>query len=185
MLILLSRLPVFDKDFGNSLSHDLDLLAIAKKLKFFTNLPLGQNLLLIQQLLVRFDARIEGFDAALINLVKNAGCLSSTRFKDYVKKAGKANLKLAAKYEDNNVALEEIDPHAVYPTSIYRHCDGLTLATADSQTIEAVMSTTLTTTIKITRGVLDPKNRILADVYQPLGRCVALIDDKVVAHYGK
>ena len=48
MLILLSRLPVFDKDFGNALSHDLDLLAIAKKLKFFTNLPLGQNLLLIQ-----------------------------------------------------------------------------------------------------------------------------------------
>ena len=47
------------------------------------------------------------------------------------------------------------------------------------------MSTTLTTTIKITRDVLDPKNRILADVYQPLGRCVALIDDKVAPIYGK
>ena len=47
------------------------------------------------------------------------------------------------------------------------------------------MSTTLTTTIKITRGVLDPENRILADYYQPLGRCVALIDDKVVGLYGK
>ena len=185
MLILLSRLPVFDKDFANTLSHDLDLLAIAKKLKFYTNLPLVQNLLLIQQLLQRFDVRIEGYDSALINLVKNAGKFSSIRFKDYVKKEGKTVLKHAAKYEDNNAALEEIDPHAVYPTSIYRHCDGLTLATADSQTIEAVMSTTLTTTIKITRDVLDPKNRILADVYQPLGRCVALIDDKVVPHYGK
>lgn len=41
MLILLSRLPVFDKDFANTLSHDLDLLAIAKKLKYYTNLPLG------------------------------------------------------------------------------------------------------------------------------------------------
>lgn len=48
MLILLSRLPVFDKDFANTLSHDLDLLAIAKKLKYYTNLPLGQNCLLIQ-----------------------------------------------------------------------------------------------------------------------------------------
>lgn len=83
------------------------------------------------------------------------------------------------------MALETIDPHAVYPTSIYRHCDGLTLATSDSATIEAVMSTTLTTTIKITNNVLDHSNRILADVYQPLGRCVALIDDKVSPLYGK
>lgn len=186
MLISLSRLPVFDKEFANTLSHDLDLLAIAKKLKFFTNLPLGQNLLLIQQVLQRYDVRNEGFDSALINLVKSGhGKLSSTRFKDFVKNDGKTLLKHAAKFEENNVALEEIDPHAVYPTSIYRHCDGLTLATSDSQTIEAVMSTTLTTTIKITRGVLDVENRILADVYQPLGRCVALIDDKVVAIYGK
>lgn len=48
LLTLLSRLPVFDKKFSNSLSHDLELLAIAKKLKYYTNLPLGQVLLLIQ-----------------------------------------------------------------------------------------------------------------------------------------
>lgn len=47
------------------------------------------------------------------------------------------------------------------------------------------MSTTLTTTIKIVNGVLETANRILADVYQPLGRCVALIDDKVAVHYSK
>ena len=41
LLVFLSRLPVFDKDFANSLSHDLDLLALAKKLKFYTNLPIG------------------------------------------------------------------------------------------------------------------------------------------------
>lgn len=99
MLILLSRLPVFDKDFANTLSHDLDLLAIAKKLKFYTNLPLGQNLLLIQQLLQRFDVRVEGYDSALINLVRNAGKFSSIRFKDYVKNEGKSTLKHAAKYE--------------------------------------------------------------------------------------
>merc|ERR1719436_1964843 len=93
-------------------------------------------------------------------------------------------MKFARKYLENARELEFIDPHAVYPTSIYRHCDGLTLATQDSQTIEAVMSTTLTTTIKITNHVLDPKNRLLADVYEPLGRCVALIDDKIVRLYG-
>jgi len=59
------------------------------------------------------------------------------------------------------------------------------MATPDSQTIEAVMSTNITTTIKITRGILDPKNKILAEVYKPLGRCVAVIDDKVEKLFGK
>jgi hypothetical protein len=33
LLILLSRLPVFSKEFSSALSHDLDLLALGKKLK--------------------------------------------------------------------------------------------------------------------------------------------------------
>eukprot|EP00913_Durusdinium_trenchii_P001499 g1387.t1 len=54
----------------------------------------------------------------------------------------------------------------------------------DSATIESVMSTTITTTIKIARDVLQPSNRLLFDVYKPLGRCVAVVDDKVEAHFG-
>ena len=71
----------------------------------------------------------------------------------------------AKKYLANDAALEKIDPHSVYPTSIYRSCNGVTLATKDSKTIEAVMSTDITTTIKITKGILDPSNKTLADVY--------------------
>merc|ERR1719336_1321370 len=87
-------------------------------------------------------------------------------------------------YNENATYLEVADPHAVYPTSIYRQCDALTLATQDASTIEAIMSTSLTTTIKITRDVLSSANRLLYDVYKPLGRCVAVIDDKVEAIYG-
>merc|ERR1719405_188944 len=87
-------------------------------------------------------------------------------------------------YLQNAEYLETADAHAVYPTSIYRQCDALTLATEDASTIEAVMSTTLTTTIKIARDVLEPSNRLLYNVYKPLGRCVAVIDDKVEAEYG-
>lgn len=47
------------------------------------------------------------------------------------------------------------------------------------------MSTTLTTTIKITRNILDSKNKILADLYKPLGRCVAVVDDKVEGLFGE
>jgi 3-dehydroquinate synthase len=86
-------------------------------------------------------------------------------------------------YVENADYLETADAHAVFPTSIYRQCDALTLATPDASTIEAVMSTSITTTIKIARNVLDPSNHLLFDVYKPLGRCVAVVDDKVDEHY--
>ena len=86
-------------------------------------------------------------------------------------------------YYDNAAYLESADSHAVYPPSIYRQCDALTLATPNASTIEAVMSTTLTTTIKIARKVLDPENPLLFDVYKPLGRCVAVVDDKVAMNF--
>jgi len=89
-----------------------------------------------------------------------------------------------AKYMENAGYLEDADAHAVYPTSIYRQCDALTLATPDAATIESVMSTTITTTIKIARNVLDPSNSLLFDVYKPLGRCVAVVDDKVDKYFG-
>ena len=182
LLIYISRLAVFEPAFAQALSHDLELLALMKKLKYFTNLPIAQNLLLIHKLADCCGRILVNFKDIVLQVIKN-NQLSLLKLKDFVA-ANAAILTNADKYLDNNAALETIDPHAVYPTSIYRQCDGLTLATPDSQTIEAVMSTTLTTTIKITRGVLDTNNTSLADVYQPLGRCVAVVDDKVFSHYG-
>merc|ERR1719410_1564363 len=56
LLVCLSRLPVFDKAFSEALSSDLVTLAVAKKLKFYTNLPVGQTVYLLDQLLQRFEA---------------------------------------------------------------------------------------------------------------------------------
>ena len=47
-----------------------------------------------------------------------------------------------------------------------RQCDGLTLATKDACTIEAVMSTAITTTIEIARDVPEPNNDLLYKVYK-------------------
>ena len=204
LLIQLSRLPVFETEHALSLQHDLDLLALTKKLKFFTNLPICQVLLLLQQLVERDGVTVPGYEVTLLRLIQDNKQVANMKMKDFVKQfRGSMNnaglyfgnmfyllhnticyLSCLGLYDDNSVALETIDPHAVYPTSIYRHSNGLTLATPDSQTIEAVMTTSLTTTIKITRGVLDPANTILANVYKPLGRCVAVVDDKVIVHYG-
>merc|ERR1719445_116932 len=56
LLVTLSRLPVFDKAFSEALKNDLVTLAVAKKLKFYTNLPVGQTVYLLDQLLQRFEA---------------------------------------------------------------------------------------------------------------------------------
>lgn len=181
MLIYLSRLPAFSKEFAEALKHNLDLLATAKKLKYFTNLSLGQNAILLKNLAAALSVPVDGMQVQVDRLFAERD-LADLRVKDYMQTQ---TWEKAKKYLENDIALEKIDPHAVYPTSIYRHCDGRTLATPDSQTIEAVMSTNITTTIKITRGILDPSNRILAEVYKPLGRCVAIIDDKVEKLFGE
>jgi len=180
MLIHLSRLPVFNKEFSEALIDNLDLLATAKKLKYFTNLSLGHNAILLKNMGEYLGTPLDIKEQ--VEKLFDQKDLGDLRLKDYMKtsKIGKAKT-----YLENDVALEKIDPHSVYPTSIYRHCDGCTMASSDSQTIEAVMSTTLTTTIKITRGILDPSNQTLAEVYKPLGRCVAVVDDKVEKLFGE
>jgi len=181
MLIYLSQLPVFSKDFAGALKHNLDLLSTAKKLKYFTNLSLGHNAILLKNLARFAGLPICGMRRQVDKLCQDK-VFSTLKVKDYMKTNP---FQLADRYLANDVALERIDPHSVYPTSIYRYCDGCVLATADSRSIEAVMTTNITTTIKITRRILEPSCRTLSEVYKPLGRCVAVVDDKVEKLYGE
>jgi len=180
-LVSLSRLPVFSKEFGIAFKDDLDLLHALKQIKYFWNLPQSQLAILMSQLAKQLDTAEAAaeFDSFLAELCNSPSHLVT------VKEISKTlPAEVHAKYMENAAYLEDADSHAVYPTSIYRQCDALTLATPDASTIESVMSTTITTTIKIARNVLDPSNHLLFDVYKPLGRCVAVVDDKVDMHFG-
>lgn len=84
-------------------------------------------------------------------------------------------------YMDNAEYLEEADPHAVYPTSIYRTCEGYVLAKPDASIIESTMSLSLTNTIKIVSGVLNPANQELRNIYKPLGRYTILRDPDYIS----
>jgi len=181
MLVNISRLPVFSKEMGRAFQNDLDLLRVLKQLKYFWNLPKSQLAILLEQVTRQtcgdeVAAPFSAFQAALA-----ATPDQKQKIKDMVHTLPS---EAQAEYRKNAVYLEVADPHAVYPTSIYRQCDALTLATKDASTIEAIMSTSITTTIKITRDVLSSANRLLYDVYKPLGRCVAVIDDKVEDLFG-
>ena len=152
LLIHVSQLPVFNEEFSQCLAYDLDILALMKKFKYYNNLPLSQILCLVQQLLEKSKAFNSSFDKSFSKLVKSSDDFFTLKFKDFCNEAT-TELSTGFLYKENQTNLETIDPHAVYPTSIYRHCNGLTLAAADSKTIEAVMSTSLTTSIKITNKV--------------------------------
>lgn len=180
-LVSVSRLPVMSKEFGSTFKDDLDLLRTLKQIKYFWNLPQSQVAILMANLAkhlesAEFAADFESFTDEL--------CKSGSHLVAIKEMSKKLPADVHAKYMANAAYLEKADAHAVYPTSIYRQCDALTLATTDAATIEAVMSTTITTTIKIARDVLKPSNHLLFDVYKPLGRCVAVVDDKVEKHFG-
>merc|ERR1711988_698086 len=180
-LVSISRLPVFSKEFGIAFKDDLDLLHALKQIKYFWNLPQSQVAILMSQLAKQlegpeFAAEFQAFTEDL--------CQSPSHLVAIKEISKQLPAAVHAKYMENAAYLEDADSHAVYPTSIYRQCDALTLATPDASTIEAVMSTTITTTIKIARNVLDPSNHLLFDVYKPLGRCVAVMDDKVDQYHG-
>jgi len=180
-LVSVSRLPVFSKEFGLAFKDNLDLLHALKQIKYFWNLPQSQLAILMSHLAKQLEgpALASEFEGFLEELCKSPSHLVAIK---EVSKTLPADVH--AKYMENAAYLEDADAHAVYPTSIYRQCDALTLATPDAGTIESVMSTTITTTIKIARNVLDPSNNLLFDVYKPLGRCVAVVDDKVDKYFG-
>lgn len=180
-LVSVSRLPVFSQEFGSAFKDDLEVLHALKQIKYFWNLPQSQLAILMGNLARQLELpeAAAAFDGFLQDLCKTSSHLETIK---EVSKRLPADVN--AKYQENAAYLEKADAHAVFPTSIYRQCDALTLATPDASTIDSVMSTTITTRIKITRNTLDPKNPLLFETYKPLGRCVAVVDDKVDKYYG-
>lgn len=77
------------------------------------------------------------------------------------------------------------NPHAVYPTSSYRESAGFVESTADDRTIEAVISASTFTSIRLVDHTLDPGQTLLKDTYISHGRCVCLIDQNVEQFYGE
>merc|ERR1719316_2586388 len=166
---------------GRAFQEDLELLRILKQIKYFWNLPAIQLVILLEQVSRQTSDEKK---TELFSQFQEAFAATADHVQKIKDLAHTLPKNIEAEYRKNADHLEIADPHAVYPTSIYRQCDALTLATENASTIEAIMSTSITTTIKITRNVLDPTNRLLYDMYKPLGRCVAVIDDKVEKLYG-
>ena len=92
---------------------------------------------------------------------------------------------LGTSYQDLAIKLVSQQPHAIYPTSPFRESGGNVVSSANFRHVEASMSLKTYTSIRIEEGVLKTNNRTLREVYKPLGRCVALVDQNVEEHFGQ
>ena len=77
------------------------------------------------------------------------------------------------------------DPHAVHPTSSYRQSAGFVVSTEDDQAVEAVMTHSTFTSIRVVEDSLEPHQTLIKDMYSASGRCVCLIDQNVERFYGE
>ncbi|NEP16850.1 MAG: sedoheptulose 7-phosphate cyclase, partial [Leptolyngbya sp. SIO4C1] len=88
-------------------------------------------------------------------------------------------------YEALASRLVESHPHAIYPTSSYRESRGYVVSSSDDQTVEAVMTSSTFTSIKVLENALNLQQPVLRDLYIASGRCVCLVDQNVERYYGE
>lgn len=183
-----SRTAVFHETIAAEFSTDyagLTDLRSLKLLKYCYNIPCGQLASVLAKLIVNHgEASAAKPWQELADQILEDSELGPLLSK-HVLIGDQSVPDTRALYSKNADYLLEHDPHAIYPTSIYRQASGHISSTEDSSIIEGVMATTITTTVQIVRDVLHPDQRHLRDIYKQLRRCVCIIDERVDGIYGQ
>ncbi len=181
LLLALIEAPAFSPELGQefALEGALSGLAACRKLRSCLNGSISRFVGLMAELITAFDL---------------SSGLDWQQFADRLYSHELGQQKLLERllqgqdhefYQSLARCLIETDPHAIYPTSSYRHSRGYVVSTPDDQTIEAVMTTSTFTSIRVLENVLDPNEPLLRDTYIAAGRCVCLIDQNVEMFYGE
>ena len=179
LLLELSCLDAFSSSLADNFSgiNSVKSISALRQLKCCFNLRLGKFFVCLADV----AQSIEGIEQSAWYEFADKVCRSnykSVQLKTVLLESDSAEM-FKAEFE----RLEKEDPHAIFPTSEYRTCSGDVSWSSDDQNIEAVMSTATMTQIHITEGVLNPEEPLLKRIYQPLGRCVCMIDHNVDEHY--
>jgi 3-dehydroquinate synthase len=177
--------PVFAPEFGRAFAAAGASRAIApcRTLRGALNLPLQHFFALVSQVAAAFETDVQAWsdfsDRVHASLEYGDVRLATYLVNDLPDRARRD--RYAALVE----RLIDDNPHAIYPTSTYRECDGFVESTPDHRSVEAVMSLRTFATIRLVDHVLDPASAELRDIYRPLGRCICLVDQNVHAEYGE
>ena len=106
---------VFSHDLHHAFAADLEILAGLKTLKYFFNVPLGAFFVALDALYA--TTPVTAWWAAVKNAVLCSPALNGVKVKEFLKEnEGLFAAEFTGLYEQ----LEAEDPHAVYPTNIYR-----------------------------------------------------------------
>jgi len=159
-------------------SRNIDVLSATKVLRYFLNLPLGYVTYNFAALVEAFGYEREVWDA--LNEAVMAECASVN-----VQALVRSEAVMKGAYGEISKQMETKNPHLVYPTSIYQTAGGKCFSTSNSSKIEAFLSTTKTSSIRILNRVLEFESLYLRDLYKPLRRCVCVIDKTVDGHWGE
>ncbi|MEM0966170.1 MAG: sedoheptulose 7-phosphate cyclase [Verrucomicrobiota bacterium] len=90
---------------------------------------------------------------------------------------------LASSYRKLAADFLEEDPHVVFPTSPYRISQGHVVSDEEYTAIDGVITSTVTTSIRVVDDVLNPAEPLLRNIYAPHRRCIALVDSNVDLHF--
>lgn len=182
--------PVFAMDFGDDFAAQdaLDAIAPCRMLRGALNMPLEQVFQLVSQVARAVATSPEDQVTAnawtvLADRVHAAVDLRQVRLLQYMT-SWLPDAALNRSYADLAERLIVTNPHAVYPTSAYRECDGRVASSADHRSVEAVMQFSTFASIRMVDHVLTVDRTELRDIYRPLGRCICLVDQNVQTHYG-
>jgi 3-dehydroquinate synthase len=181
LLLALINAPAFSPELGQefALTGAIQGLSACRRLRSCLNTSLSHFFSLLAELISAFDL---------------AAGLDWKAFADRVRQSSYGRQKLlqalvhsaeGAFYQELAALLVETDPHAIYPTSSYRQSQGFVVSSDDDHVVEAVMTSSTFTSIRVLENVLEPSQTVLRDMYAASGRCICLVDQNVERFYGE
>jgi len=181
LLLVLIESNAFSAEFGQEFASigAIAGLSACRRLRSGLSLSLGSFFGLLAELTAAFDAATGAEWSAFSNRLCQSD-LGKTKLLARLLISRDADF-----YQELADRLVETNPHALYPTSSYRESRGHVVSTLDGRSIEAVMSMSTFTSIKVLENSLDPQQHLLRDMYISLKRCVCLIDQNVEHYYGQ
>lgn len=181
LLIDLTQTQVFSKELGEEFTAvgAIEGVSACRKLRSSLNLKLKEFFALLAEVVYAFD-QTQGELWKQLSERIYASREAETKLLDRLRTCSESEF-----YNELAERLIEENPHAIYPTSNYRESKGYTVSTKDDQAVEAVMSCSTFTSIRITENALDPDNTLLKNKFLPKGRCVCLVDKNVEHYYGE
>ncbi len=181
IILALIEAPAFSEELGQEFAQAsaIEGLSACRSLRSCLSFTLSNFFNLFKKLVSSFDPTTGLKWSAFSDRFQNS-LLGQEKLLNVLLRGDKGEF-----YEGLTYRLVDTDPRAVYPTSSYRTGNAHVVSTDDDQSIEAVMSFSTFTSIKVVENSLDPEQTVLRDMYIALGRCVCLVDQNVESYYGE